>query len=295
MQGLILINKPKGITSFGAVARVKKITNEKRVGHTGTLDPMATGVLPIFIGKSTQLSDFLLSAEKEYITDVKLGITTDTLDITGNVLSKQEVSFTLEKIKETLDGFLGESMQMPPMYSAIKKDGVRLYQLARKGQTIEREPRKINIKKIDIIRFNKDTFSIKVLCSKGTYIRSLVDDIGKKLGVGATVTDLKRTKTAGFNIEDCVDLDDLTEENIIDFINPEEIAVESYKEIFVSQKQAIRFSNGGELDFERLRFNTYPQENEIFRVKYKNLFLGLGIASHQNLAIKIKCLINQYK
>lgn len=290
MQGLLLINKPKDITSFGVVAKIKWLLHTKRVGHTGTLDPMATGVLPIFVGRSTVLCSHILDADKEYIATVKLGITTDTLDITGNVISQKECSVSREKLLEILNGFLGEQLQVPPMYSALKKDGVRLYDLAREGKEIEREPRKIKIFELELLSYSDDEFKIRVLCSKGTYIRSLADDIGKALGTGAVLTALQRTKTAGFKIEECVELDSLTPENINEFIKTPELAVLYYPEINVSLKQAERFSNGGELALERLYFSKEYLNGEIYRVKCKERFLGLGEVDSAKSALKIKCL-----
>ncbi len=290
MQGLLLINKPEGITSFGVVAKIKWLLHTKRVGHTGTLDPMATGVLPILVGRPTVLCSHLLDADKEYIAGVKLGITTDTLDITGNILSKKEVSVTKEKLLEVLDRFLGKQLQTPPMFSALKKDGVRLYDLARQGAEVEREAREITIFEIELLEFSDGEFKIRVLCSKGTYIRSLADDIGKALGTGATLTSLKRTKTAGFNIEECVDLDSLTPENISSFLKNAELAVLNYPEINVSAKQAERFSNGGELALERLHFSDSPLNGVLYRVKSSDKFLGLGQVDLEKSALKIKCL-----
>lgn len=290
MQGLLLINKPKGLTSFGVVAKIKWLLHQKRVGHTGTLDPMATGVLPILVGRSTVLCSHLLDADKEYIATVKLGITTDTLDITGNVLTQGEVKVTKQELEEVLKGFLGKQLQTPPMYSAIKKDGVRLYDLAREGKEVEREQREIEILELELLEFSEDEFKIRVLCSKGTYIRSLADDIGKKLGTGATLLELKRTKTAGFNLDECVDLDALTPENITEFLKSAENTVLNYPLLTVSKKQAERFANGGELGLERLHFANQPQNGEIYRVKSGELFLGLGEVDFNKSALKIKCL-----
>ncbi|MBO5106225.1 MAG: tRNA pseudouridine(55) synthase TruB [Clostridia bacterium] len=290
MQGLLLINKPEGITSFGAVAKIKWLLHTKRVGHTGTLDPMATGVLPILVGRDTVLSSHLLDADKEYIADVKLGITTDTLDKTGTVLSKSDVNISKEELETVLKGFLGKQKQVPPMYSALKKDGVRLYDLAREGKEIVREPREIEIFELELLAFLGDEFKIRVLCSKGTYIRSLADDIGKKLGTGATLTALKRTKTAGFKIEECVDLEDLTPENTATFLKSAENAVLNYPFLTVSEKQALRFSNGGELSLERLHFKSEPKNGEIYRVKNGDRFFGLGEVDYEKSALKIKCL-----
>lgn len=288
MQGLLLINKPEGLTSFGVVSKIKWLLKTKRVGHTGTLDPMATGVLPVLIGRPTVLSSYLLDADKEYIASVKLGVITDTLDKTGEIIEQRSVNVELEQLKNILSGFVGKQLQTPPMYSAIKKNGVRLYELARKGEEIERTAREIEIHELELLSFNKDEFKIRVHCSKGTYIRSLADDIGKALGTGAILTNLVRTKTAGFNIKECVSLDDLTIENIHEHMLSAERAVINYPACSVSEKQAIRFANGGELSLHRLRFNALPNEGDILRIKCGDRLLGLGRVSED--VIKIECL-----
>ena len=292
MQGLILINKPKGITSFKAVSVIKRIANEKRVGHTGTLDPIAEGVLPILLGQATSLSGLLLDADKGYTAKARLGITTDTLDITGTVLSSTEPSVSFTELTAVIQSFLGESEQLPPMYSAIKKDGIRLYELARRGETAEISKRKITISDIQLISFENNEFEFKVCCSKGTYIRSLIRDIGEKLGCGAVMTELIRTSASGFDISDCISLDDLSEENIKDYILPEEKAVSHFKEVNVSLKQAVRFSNGGQLAYDRLK-NAVFKDGEFLRIKHSGVFVGLGTADNEKEQISIKCIINQ--
>lgn len=289
MQGLILVNKPKGITSFVAVAKVRRLTNIKRVGHTGTLDPLAEGVLPILIGRATSLCSYITETEKSYTARVKLGITTDTEDITGNVLTENKVSVSEENLKRVAESFLGESMQIPPMFSAIKVDGKRLYSLARQGESVERTPRKIFVKSIAVRDFCGDEFYMDVTCGKGTYIRSLCRDIGEKLGCGATMTELTRTKTAGFSIENCVPLDSLTEENIKDYILPTDKAVENIPQVRVTEKQAVRFSNGGMLDVTRTGLKC-AQDGMLLRVKYGDVLLGIGQVIDGS--IKVMCVLN---
>ena len=293
MQGLILLNKPKGITSFSAVSSIRRKAGEKKVGHTGTLDPMAEGVLPILLGRATSLSSLLLDAEKRYIAGIKLGIKTDTDDITGEVVEQKEVSVDKTMLKNAIEKFKGEITQTPPMYSALKKDGVRLYTLARNGVTVEIPKRKVTIFDIELLEELNDEncFTIEVFVSKGTYIRSLARDIGDLLGCGATLVSLQRTYASGFDIKDCVKLDNLNEENISNHILNEEKAVEYLPEIKVTKPQAVRFCNGGQLSFERL--NLKDAENEqLFRIKHNNLFLGIGIADTKRNQIAIKCIIN---
>lgn len=291
MRGLLLIDKPEGITSFGAVARIKRLAGVKRVGHTGTLDPMATGVLPVLIGRPTVLCDCLLEADKEYIAQIQLGVTTDTLDRTGTVLKTSPVSVSKERLQEVLQGFLGKSMQLPPMYSALKKDGVRLYELARNGQEVERRPREIEIKELELLHFENGLFSVRVACSKGTYIRSLAADIGERLATGAVLTGLRRTKTAGFSVGDCIPLEQITADNISSLLLNEERAVLGYPAVTVSAKQAARFSNGGDLALERLHFPEAGKDGSIFRVKCNGLFYGLGAMDLQSGSLRVKCLV----
>lgn len=295
MQGLLLINKPSGITSFSAVSLIKRNAGQKRVGHTGTLDPMATGVLPVLLGRATALSSLMLDADKRYIAEIKLGLTTDTEDITGKILSENPVEITPEKLSEALLHFTGKIRQRPPMYSALKKDGVRLYELARKGQTADIPEREIEIFSLKLLSpLNSDNcFTVEAHVSKGTYIRSLARDIGEYLGCGATLSALKRTYAAGFSINSCVDLEKLTPENIGEFVLNEETAVKHLREVKVTKPQAVRFCNGGQLDFLRLNVKDF-KENELFRVKCGDVFLGIGFADLKNNRLGIKCIINFY-
>lgn len=291
MQGIILLNKPKDITSFGAVARVRRLCGTKRVGHTGTLDPLAEGVLPILIGRATALSSYITDADKSYRARVRLGITTDTEDITGTVQTEREVNVTEAELLAVVSEFSGKQMQVPPMFSAISRDGVRLYELAREGKVIEREPREIEIKHIEASDFDGRDFTLSVTCSKGTYIRSLCRDIGEKLGCGAVMTELLRTSTAGFSIERTVSLSELTEENIEDYILPSDEALPDVEAVFVTEKQAIRFSNGGELDINRLK-NAHLTDGQLVRIRYNDVLLGLGKADFATGQLRVQCVIN---
>ena len=208
MNGILNVYKPSGITSFSAVSRVKKFCGEKRIGHAGTLDPMATGVLPLLIGKAAVMQEVLSDHDKSYKAGVRLGISTDTGDVTGNVLQSEKVSVSTEDFEKALSSFVGKIKQVPPMYSAIQIDGQRLYDLARKGIAVEREPREIEIYSAKLIsRENETDFIIDVSCSKGTYIRTLCEDIGKALGVPATMYNLERTVCGSYKKEDSISLD----------------------------------------------------------------------------------------
>ncbi len=293
MQGLILLDKPMGITSFGAVAKIKRAAHEKRVGHTGTLDPMATGVLPVLLGRATALSGLMLDADKRYTATVRLGVATDTDDITGTVIKNCEVNVTSEQLNNAVSHFTGEIMQRPPAYSALKKDGVRLYTLARMGETVEVPERRVTVFSADVVSYinEKNEFAVNFHVSKGTYIRSLARDIGEFLGCGACLSSLCRTYTGGFSLSQCISPDALTEQNISEYILSEEKAVEYLKEVQVTKKQAVRFSNGGQLGFERLK-GINLTENELVRVKCEKLFLGIGRADIAKDQLAVKCVIN---
>lgn len=209
MNGIINVYKEKGFTSFDVVAKLRGILKLKKIGHTGTLDPDAVGVLPVCLGNATKLCDMLTDKKKEYIAEFVLGKTTDTQDIWGDVLTKTEVTCTEEDVRETVALFVGTYEQLPPMYSAIKVDGKRLYELARQGKEVERKTRPVTMYEIEILSMNLPYVSIRVLCSKGTYIRTLCHDIGQKLGCGATMTALERTRSGQFSKDMAYTLDEI--------------------------------------------------------------------------------------
>lgn len=291
MTGIICVNKEKDITSFGVVAKLRGITGEKKTGHTGTLDPMATGVLPVMFGGATRFLNFLPDSDKGYRATFKLGITTDTLDITGEVTSQSEVAVSVDDVKKVMRDFVGVIDQIPPMFSAKSVDGVRLYDLAREGKTVEREACRVEIKELEFVAFDETehTYQIDVICSKGTYIRSLIDDIGKKLGCGAVMTELVRTKAMGFDLSDCVTLAELQErkdsgKGFDDVLIDIERMFDCYKKVRVSPAQSTRFFNGGALDINRVQKNIMP--DEICAVySDKNEFLGLGQRQGEELKV----------
>lgn len=209
MDGVILINKPKGITSRDVVNEVCKILKTKKVGHTGTLDPIASGVLVVCVGKATKLVDIITSANKEYVATVKLGLLTDTLDLDGEVLKKEKVAIRKEELSKVLDSFLGKYEQEVPIYSAVKVNGKKLYEYAREGKKVNLPKRMVEIKKIELINLTDEEYKFRVLVSKGTYIRSLIYDINRKLNVIGVMSDLVRTKQGIFNIDDAYTLEDI--------------------------------------------------------------------------------------
>lgn len=207
IDGVLLLDKPHGITSQRAVSRVKALTGAAKVGHTGTLDPMATGLLPLTFGEATKFSHALLDADKSYLAVVQLGVTTTTGDAEGEVLRREAVTVDRTGIEAVLSAFLGESEQIPPMYSALKYAGKPLYEYARSGIDIERRPRPIRIAALTLVRHDSDRIVIAVDCSKGTYIRVLAEDIGRALGCGASLADLRRTRVGRFTVDDAVELE----------------------------------------------------------------------------------------
>jgi len=279
MTSLLLLDKPEGLTSFSAVARARRILGIKKAGHTGTLDPMATGVLPILLGGATRFSELLPSHDKAYVAGIRLGITTDTLDITGQVLEERPVSVTREEIEQALGQFRGKIRQVPPMYSAKSQGGQRLYELARQGIEVEREARAVEIFTLDLL----DEANIYVECSAGTYIRSLIDDLGRALGCGACMSSLRRTKANGYGIERCVTLEQLEQGSDAGFIALDQ-ALPSYPAVHITPTQAVRFRNGGALDLTRVQIQN-PAEGTLHRVYGEEPFLGLGRIQGGELAI----------
>ena len=208
-SGIIVIDKPAGWTSMDVCARLRGMFREKRVGHAGTLDPMATGVLPVFIGRATRAVQFAAESDKEYIAGLKLGVVTNTQDVTGEVLEERPVDVTGERFRAALEGFRGHIEQVPPMYSAIKVNGKKLYELARKGKEVERKPRPVTIRALELLGWPDagEDFLLRVACSKGTYVRTLCHDVGQALGCGGCMSSLRRVKAAGFTLADCVTLE----------------------------------------------------------------------------------------
>lgn len=286
MDGILCIDKGQEVTSFVCCAITRRILHEKKVGHAGTLDPMATGVLPILLGKATRALDFLPSHDKRYTATMRFGYVSDTLDIWGKVSATDRPAPTLAEIEAVLPAFCGDIMQIPPMTSALKKDGKRLYELAREGIEIERAPRPVTVYGLDIVEYRQDVgeLTIDCACSKGTYIRSICDDIGKALGCGAVMIALRRTEAAGFALTDCIPIsDDTLKETLEQHILPIESIFTPYPAVTVSAAQAVRFGNGGALDVQRLRGEVPAGP---VRVKAPDgTFLGLGEVQNEELKI----------
>ncbi len=297
MTGFVCFDKPENITSFFAVKKLSRVLGEKKAGHTGTLDPMATGVMNVAFGGATRFIELMPSHEKAYRAVFKFGLATDTLDVTGNVIQTSDKKISKEEFVAVLKKFKGEIMQLPPMYSALKKDGVRLYDLARQGIEVEREKRPVTIKKLELTACNEteNEFEVDVLCSGGTYIRSLGKDIGDELGVPCVLKSLRRTMANNIDISDCLTLEKIEslceEGRQNEILIPVDKALSVYKKVNVSEKQSIRFSNGGELDAGRIKFDF---SEDFYRVySNENKFLGIGEFVKEENSLKVKRVYNE--
>lgn len=283
INGIIVVNKEQGYTSHDVVAVMRKILGIKKVGHTGTLDPQATGVLPVCIGKGTKASDMLTNSDKEYIARVKLGTVTDTEDVWGEVLNQSDFShITQDMIRAAAKKFVGEQTQIPPMYSAVKIGGKKLYEYARSGEEIERKSRTVTIHKIDIESFFEDGFSMRVMCSKGTYIRTLCSDIGKELGVGACMSALVRTKSSIFSIENALTLDQIRahaeQGSINDIVIPVDALFNDMEKIILDAQNTEKILNG--------MFINVPRPDGEYRVySHKGEFICVGKSENNILKI----------
>ena len=282
MNGILNILKPVGYTSHDVVAVLRRCLHTRKIGHTGTLDPSATGVLPICIGRATRVSDILVNSDKEYVAEIRLGASTDTQDSDGTVISTSTIRATYTDVASACKHFTGDIEQIPPMYSAVKVDGKKLYELARKGIEVERKPRKVTIYKIDILDFEEDEqiLKVRVSCSKGTYIRTLAHDLGVYLKTYGHITSLTRTKSSLFSIENSISLEKIEEiykNNKIDefLINPSKLFC-GYESIVLDEIDEFRVKNGNYLVFSK--YKSEFNENVIYRVFNKaGEFLALYI------------------
>lgn len=292
MNGIICINKPSGWTSFDVVAKVRGITHTRKVGHAGTLDPMATGVLPLFLGPATKVCDIMPNSDKGYLARFRFGMTTDTLDITGTVLKNEPSHVSRAELEQVLEAFRGTILQLPPMYSAVQINGRRLYDIARSGETVERKPRKVTVSKLMLRAFDEQTQEgeLEVLCSKGTYIRSLCSDIGDKLGCGAVLTSLTRHCSGDFTLQDCLTLGELQQAadrgELEQRLLPIEKVFESFPAIYLNRTQAVKFQNGVKLDLNRVRFQNADGFHRVFN--QDKVFLGLASLNLEEMELKIE-------
>ena len=291
--GVILVNKHKGVTSHDIVFKIRKLYGTKKVGHTGTLDPLATGVLPVLIGRGAKAAEYLLSENKAYRAEITLGLTTDTEDITGNILSKSDTLPSKNQFFEALERFVGEIEQIPPMYSALKVDGKKLCDLAREGKIIEREKRKITIFKIEpaVIDEARGIYSLYVECSKGTYIRTLCADIGAYLGCGAVMSELERVKSGDFDLKDAYtieQLESMTEEQKKALVMPIERLFIEAPEVILSDFYSRLCHSGCEIYQSKIK-TAYPVDTFI-RISDKDGFFALGQVKQYENGTAIKAL-----
>jgi len=265
MDGIVIVDKPRDWTSQDVTARLRRVFGTRRIGHGGTLDPMATGVLPVFVGRATRGVEFFEHAEKTYETVLRLGITTDTEDMTGTVLTEAPVSFTEEQLQKTLEAFRGEILQVPPMYSALKVNGQKLCDLARKGKTVERQPRPITIHELTLLERGENTLRLRVRCSKGTYIRTLCKDIGEKLGCGGCMESLRRISAGEYTIDEAVPL-----QTLLDTGEPEkylrgvDTMFRNYPAVTLTANQETRCRNGNAFSISLApgTYRAYSQSRE---------------------------------
>lgn len=252
MIGIIIINKPQNWTSHDVVAKMRRVLREKRIGHGGTLDPMATGVLPLFVGRATRAAEYAENAEKEYIAGLKLGVITDTQDTTGSILEKHDVKASGEELSQALRGFKGELLQVPPMYSAVKIEGKKLYEYAREGKSIKRPARRIFIKELELLSFDGAEASIRIVCSKGTYVRTICHDIGSLLGCGGAMSSLIRTRAGRFDISRALTIEQIEQaaekSEAEKLLLPVDTLFLALDNLAIDKKDEIRCRNGAPIN-----------------------------------------------
>lgn len=271
MTGILIIDKAQGWTSHDVVAKLRGLLGVRRIGHSGTLDPMATGVLPVFVGRATRAVQFAVAEEKEYMAGLRLGLTTDTQDIWGNVTRESEKTVSIREVQDVLETFRGDINQIPPMYSAVKKDGKKLYELARKGVTVEREPRRIHIRKLELLSFSENSCKLRVVCSKGTYIRTLCNDIGEKLSVGGVMDSLRRVRSGIFTLGDAAALEEIEHaEDRSAFLKPLDYMFSGLSELRLNSDQESGHRNG-----QKLKIAAEPGEYRVYS-EISGTFLSLS-------------------
>lgn len=279
-QGVLCVNKPQKFTSFDVIAKLRGMTRTRKLGHSGTLDPMATGVLPVFFGGATKACDLVPITDKRYRAGVRFGQTTDTQDVWGTVLREDPRPVSRDALEDALRGFRGTISQLPPMYSAVQINGQRLYDLARKGVEVERTPRKITIHSLELLSYEESTREavVDVCCSKGTYIRTLCHDLGEVLGCGGIMTSLVRTEAAGFTLADCRTLEEIQalvdEGRLGEALLPVEALFRGLPAIRLSPVQSRMFENGVRLDLNRVRHQEIPGSHAVY--DSEGTFLGLA-------------------
>jgi len=291
MNGFLLIDKPSGISSAQCVSRIKKILNEKKVGHCGTLDPLATGMLPICVGEATKFSSYVSNQSKGYLVKVLFGVETDTGDITGKELSTSKINFSLEKLKAVLEGLSGELEQIPPMYSALKQKGKPLYYWARKGVSLKRESRFIQIEKIILKSLEvSEKIELEIFCSKGTYIRSLIQLIGKQLNTPATVLELRRTQIGCLNEEHLTQVTTCDKDKYLERILDIDKVLKNLPKVVLNKNETKKIINGQQVDYNARR----EKEGIVRLYEIEGSFIGIGSVD-SSMKVSPKRLINTQK
>lgn len=292
MNGILCVNKPSGFTSFDVIAKLRGILKIKRLGHGGTLDPMATGVLPVFVGNATKACDIMPDNSKSYLAGFQFGKTSDTQDITGEILSESDTAVSLEMLERMIPQFTGKIMQLPPMYSAVQVNGQRLYDLARKGVEVERTPREIEVNGINIVEYDEEKREgkLEIKCGKGTYIRTIINDIGEKLGCGGIMTSLIRTSSGGFTLDDCFTFEQIQQardnDRLEELILPIERVFETLPKLCLNEAQTRMYRNGVKLDLARV--NNLNRECSLYRVCGSDgAFIGTASPDWENGILRI--------
>lgn len=299
MTGVLPVKKPAGFTSFDVIGKLRGVTKTRKIGHSGTLDPMATGVLPLFFGSATKCCDILQNEDKRYVADVKFGIVTDTQDTTGRVLKECESHVTEAQFREVMAGFIGKQMQLPPMYSAVKVNGRPLYDLAREGKTVERAQKEIEVYGINLLEFNEhaQTARMEVSCGKGTFIRTLINDMGEKLGCGASMSSLERTMAGGFDISECYTIADVEammqdgtfEEHLI----PIERLFEDLPRLVLSDFDKRLYRSGVPLELQKRGWSGIEGNIAVF--DESGMILGISYMDEEANELKLRKMLNTDK
>lgn len=293
MNGILCVNKPEGFTSFDVIAKLRGIMKMKRLGHGGTLDPMATGVLPVFVGAAAKACDIMPDNSKSYIAGFRLGMTSDTQDITGKILSRSERAVSRDELEALLPEFTGDIMQIPPMYSAVQVNGKRLYELARQGVETHREPRPIQVYSLRITEYSPENREglLEISCGKGTYVRTIIHDIGEKAGCGGVMTSLVRTSSSGIRLEDCFTLEEIQrfadENKLEEIIIPVARVFSSLPELHLGEVQTRMYRNGVKLDLARVR--GISSEADRYAVYgFEGGFIGLARADRESGLLRVE-------
>ena len=292
MNGIICVNKPQSFTSFDVIAKLRGIMKIRRLGHGGTLDPMATGVLPVFVGTATKACDIMPDNTKSYRAGFKLGQVTDTQDITGEVLSSSDMPVSRDALEAVIPDFVGDIMQLPPMYSAVQVNGQRLYDLARQGVEVERTPRQIHVDRLVLAEYDEESREgvLEIYCGKGTYIRTIINDIGEKLDCGGIMTSLVRTSSGGFTLDECFTMEEIQqaadENRLEELILPIERVFTSLPKLRLNEVQTRMYKNGVKLDISRVHH--IKPDTEIYSVYgFDGEFIGTAFADHENGILRV--------